>query len=62
MSTEHRCYVDEEWPHGLRCAACHELFVEGQPISERLDSMVDEIPICIVVCVGCAMSGAAVTE
>lgn len=51
-------YVSAEWPHGLRCAACGGLFVEGQPISERLHAFVDELPIVVVTCVACGLAGA----
>lgn len=51
-------FASEEWPHGLRCAACDREFVEGQPISERLDSFIDEVPLVVITCVGCALTGA----
>ena len=57
-----RVYESEEWPYGLRCAACNELFIEGQPISERLDSFIDDIPCVVIVCVGCNLSGAELSE
>lgn len=34
-----RQYTATDFPHGLRCAECSVLFVEGQPIAERLDAM-----------------------
>ena len=55
-------YTDEDWPHGLRCAACDVLFVEGQPISQRLDSFVYDIPVVVITCVGCAMVGAPLRD
>lgn len=57
-----RLYTEEEWPHGLRCAACDEVFVEGQPIAERLEAFQDDIPVVVITCVGCAFSGAPLSE
>jgi len=50
-------YLDDEWPHGLRCAQCNSLFVDGDRYSARLESFVDDTPLCLVVCVGCALAG-----
>ena len=59
MSTvdDAQVYRAAEWPHGLRCAACHELFVEDQPIAERLDAFQDDIPILVPTCVACDVAG-----
>lgn len=54
---EARVYEAEEWPHGLRCDACGGGFLEGQPVSQKLDSFIDETPVVVIVCVGCAMTG-----
>jgi len=48
-------YRAADWPHGLRCADCNRKFVEGQPISERLDSFIGDTPVVVLVCVGCAI-------
>lgn len=50
-------YNDDDWPHGLRCAQCDRLMQEGDRFSERLDSMIDETPIALIVCVSCALDG-----
>jgi len=57
-----RFYTPDEWPHGLRCADCSREFVEGQPIAERLEAFQDDIPIVVIVCVECDLSGEARDE
>lgn len=49
-------YHEEEWPHGLRCAECSRLFTEGERYSARLTGFQDDIPMTLIVCVGCAVS------
>lgn len=49
-------YVDAEWPHGLRCADCHDLMNDGDRYSEQLVSMADELPVVRIVCVVCALT------
>lgn len=49
-------YHAEDWPHGLRCGECSGLFVEGQPISKRLDAFQEDVPIVTIVCVPCGMA------
>lgn len=56
---EQRTYAADDWPHGLRCSECDTLFIEGQPISERLDCFIGDMPCVVLVCVGCAMAGTA---
>jgi hypothetical protein len=46
-----------DWPHGLRCAACGDLFTEGQPIAERLEAFQDDMPILVLTCVRCDVEG-----
>jgi hypothetical protein len=54
-------YRDEDFTdndgtvHGLRCAECKTVFVDGQPISERLDSFFGPTPVVRLICVGCAL-------
>jgi hypothetical protein len=64
MSGQLLRYQSAEWPHGLRCIECDHLFSEGQPYSERLDSIADPVPgltgpdpvpITEIVCVPCGM-------
>lgn len=55
-------YEAADWPHGLRCAACNQEFMEGQPIAERLDAFRDDIPIVILTCVACDLSGAPISD
>lgn len=62
MSEDAQVYSAEDWEHGLRCGACGEHFVEGQPISERLDSFMDDIPVVVITCVGCAVTGAPLRD
>lgn len=50
-------YRDEDFPMGLRCPECKRTFHDGDPISERLDGFQDDIPICVLVCVGCGLKG-----
>lgn len=60
---EQQVYRDEDFAnedgtvHGLRCFDCGAAFIEGQPISERLDSFMGDTPVVQLVCVGCAMGG-----
>lgn len=60
MSAPHRVYVPEEWPHGLRCMDCNDLFIEGQPIAERLTGMTEvegEPAFSIeIICVPCSLA------
>jgi hypothetical protein len=47
--------------HGLRCRECEAVFVEGQPIAERLDgidALSDGEPLFFVtlICVGCSLA------
>ena len=49
---------DEDWPHGLRCAQCKRLMSEGDCYSERLESFIEDSPVCLIVCEDCALSGA----
>ena len=49
-------YADEMWPHGLRCAECDRLMMEGDRYSEQLISMAEEVPVVQIVCVVCALS------
>lgn len=58
MSSDALVYRTEEWPYGLRCAACSEEFVEGQPIAQRLDGFQDESPLLTLTCVACDVRGA----
>lgn len=47
-------YRESDWPHGCRCENCHELFTEGDEMSEVLDSMLDDgIPIVNPRCPRC---------
>jgi hypothetical protein len=48
-------YHSEDFPYGLRCAECNEEFIEDQPIAEQLDSMLDDIPMVVLVCVPCGL-------
>lgn len=48
-------YRDEEWEDGLRCADCSRLLVEGDRYSERLDGLMGDIPIVVIVCITCAL-------
>ena len=54
-------YQAEQWPHGLRCAACDRRFVEGQPICKRLEGMdmLDDepMPVVLIVCADCDITG-----
>lgn len=50
-------YHDDDFPEGLRCMDCGQLFVEGQPYSERLDCFIDDVPLVELVCVPCALPG-----
>ncbi len=58
MTDRETLFASEEWPHGLRCAACSEEFMEGQPIAERLEAFQDDVPIVILTCVACDLAGA----
>ena len=49
-------YVDEQWPHGLRCAECHRLITAGDRYSEKPVSIAGTIPVVRVVCVVCALA------
>jgi hypothetical protein len=62
LEYEDHIYRDAEWPEGLRCAACGELFVEGQPISERLDGMVGDDFLVVLVCVPCNLAYVPLAE
>ena len=55
-------YDPADWPHGLRCAKCERLIQEGDRYASELSSFVDEIPILVVVCLGCALNPADTTE
>lgn len=61
ISEGRRYYAADEWEHGLRCAACHRLFVEGDEIRERLDSMADyegeAAFVVLLTCVVCDETG-----
>lgn len=50
-------YVEDDWPHGLRCMDCGCLFVERMPICERLYAMAelgDDPVACVhIVCAAC---------
>jgi hypothetical protein len=58
LNTNGDIYTDEDFEHGLRCGECDTLFVEGQPISERLTDFIEETPVVELVCVPCGMRGA----
>ena len=47
-------YRAEDWPHGLRCMVCDQVFTEGQPINEDLTRFVNGVPVVEVTCMGCA--------
>lgn len=55
-------YVDEDWPHGLRCAECSCLIEEGDRYSQRLSSFQDDIPVVLIVCVTCALADTPVSR
>lgn len=55
-------YDGEDFPHGLRCAACGEEFSEGQPIAERLEAFIDDKPLVVLTCVACDLSGRPLIE
>lgn len=55
-------YREEEWQHGLRCAACGEQFVEGQPIARRLDAFQDDSPMLVLMCVACDVAAVPVAD
>lgn len=57
-----RVYRAEEWPHGLRCSACSEEFIEGQPISERLDGFCNGLIVVDLLCVACNVTGAPLDD
>lgn len=42
--------------HGLSCADCGDVFVNGQPISERLDGFTDDVPVVVLTCVPCGLA------
>ena len=52
-----RYYHSEEWEHGLRCAMCQRLFVDGDEYRESLFAMAeimgDPVTCCEIVCVAC---------
>lgn len=44
----------KEWPHGVRCMDCREKLKDGDPYTERLESMVEGTPVTEVICLACA--------
>jgi RNase P subunit RPR2 len=60
MSDESPTFQSEDWPHGLRCASCERLFTDGMPYSERLEGFQDDIPMCVITCVECALTNAPI--
>jgi hypothetical protein len=54
-------YHEVDFPHGLRCASCGVLFIEGQPIGEWPQGMghIGDEPMMssILVCVDCELRG-----
>lgn len=70
-----RFYTADDWEHGLRCMDCHDHFVEGQPIAERLTGIdtcddladlpgadadpCDPLFYVEIICVGCDLAVAA---
>ena len=49
-------YVDEHWPHGLRCGDCHQELVDGDRYSEQLVCLSGDTPVVRIVCVVCALA------
>jgi hypothetical protein len=47
-------YRDDDWPHGLRCGQCRRRIREPERYSEQLDAFVDDAPVVVIVCLGCA--------
>ncbi len=43
-----------DWPHGLRCAECSRIIVEGEALNERIEGFLDGIPILEITCMGCS--------
>lgn len=46
----------EGFPDGLRCADCDEELVQGERYSVRIEGMVEDVPLTVVVCIRCADS------
>ena len=53
-------YVAEEWPHGLRCAECDHLYIEGETLHKQPHGMLEDgTPVLLIVCWDCALGVAA---
>lgn len=58
-------YSDTDWPHGLRCADCERVLLDGDRYSERLIGLepipcngpgtCDAWPVTEIVCLRCAL-------
>jgi len=43
----------KDWPHGLRCADCNRRLGKGDRYCTRLEGMVDDVPLVVIVCPLC---------
>ncbi len=48
-------YDPQDYPHGLRCGTCSDLFLEGQRIYRQPESPAGEdVPVFLIICESCA--------
>lgn len=54
MSERDLIYHEHEWePHGLSCARCPHVFSEGEQFTSLLYAFQDDVPMLLLVCLGC---------
>lgn len=49
-------YHEDDYEHGMMCGneGCEFVFSEGDPICESFESFIEEYPVVLAICHGCA--------
>lgn len=48
-----RIFSGYDYPEGMRCDDCGDLFLDGEPVRERLESFIGDVPVVVPVCQTC---------
>lgn len=55
MEIREQIYRESDFPHGLRCAKCDRIMVEGEAINHEFERFLDEdTTVCLLTCMDCA--------